>query len=535
MTDATTSPERQRAVIEQWADANGHEVVGWAVDLDVSRSIDPLNAPKLGPWFNEPEKVEAWDIVACWKLDRIATGSIYLNKVMGWCSENGKALVSVTENFDLSTWVGRMVANVIAGVAEGELEAIRERNQSAFTHNYRKGKWRGGVPPLGYMPEKVKDICWPCKQEGGSTPCPHVGEWRYVQDPVMAPIIREIVGRFLKGESLRSIRVNLVERGVPSPRDHFRSLQGKESEGTEWQINAIKRALQSPAMLGHAVVREPLLDANGRPIRKNAKKVYGAEQVVRDDAGRPIVRTEPLIDRQTFDRLQKELRERSLPPKRRKNPTSLLLQVIFCGVCDRPMYRQRGRNFDYYRCSSAQYRETCGNRSVAIDEADVLVAESLLELLGDGEHMEKVWDPGTDHANELAEIDSELMDLTGLIGTPAYRKGTPQRERLDQRIDELARRQEGLRGLPFRAAGHRYEPTGKKFSDHWEGLTPDEKNAYLRRMSVRLRVRKDKGYPEWDLKFGDIMEMVREVNPERAGLISSDMSYAEIISAISGK
>ncbi|MBB5155558.1 hypothetical protein [Saccharopolyspora phatthalungensis] len=47
LEDVTTSPERQRLAIEKWADVNGHEIVGWAEDLDLGRSVDPLTAPEL--------------------------------------------------------------------------------------------------------------------------------------------------------------------------------------------------------------------------------------------------------------------------------------------------------------------------------------------------------------------------------------------------------------------------------------------------------------------------------------------------------
>jgi site-specific DNA recombinase len=47
-TEESTSIERQREVVQQWADANGHTVVGWATDVDVSGSLDPFKTPQLG-------------------------------------------------------------------------------------------------------------------------------------------------------------------------------------------------------------------------------------------------------------------------------------------------------------------------------------------------------------------------------------------------------------------------------------------------------------------------------------------------------
>lgn len=495
VTDATTSPERQRAVIEQWAAANGHQVIGWATDLDVSRSVNPLEAPDLGPWLRE--RAEEFDIVACWKLDRLAVGSVYLSKVMEWAQQHGKTIVSVTESFDLSTWVGRMVASLLAGVAEGELEAIRERNAGAFEHNYRLGKWRGGVPPLGYKPEKVN------------------GEWRLVPDPEMAPVVREIVDRLVAGQSLRSIRLDLNERGIPSPRDHFRKLQGREPKGEEWHVNALKRALRSPALLGQVVYRPAKLDASGRPLRdEKGNKVYGPEQVLRDDSGAPVVRAEPLIDRQTFDRLQVALKGRSGPPKRRKNPTPLLLQVIFCGVCGRPMYRQRGRNFDYYRCSSAQYKDTCGNGSIRIEAANEIIEEGLLGEFGDIERRRKVWEPGTDVSVELAEIDAELTDIAGVVGTTAFRSG-PARDKLRARIEALEARRQELETSPVREPGYRFEPTGETFAEYWSRLDADGRNVFLRDNGIRFEYTKASGEgPRYHVDWGDLESLLHSISPD---------------------
>ena len=57
----STSIERQREIVEQWAAANGHTVVGWAVDDGVSGSVDPFETPALGPWLNEQH--DEWDVL----------------------------------------------------------------------------------------------------------------------------------------------------------------------------------------------------------------------------------------------------------------------------------------------------------------------------------------------------------------------------------------------------------------------------------------------------------------------------------------
>jgi DNA invertase Pin-like site-specific DNA recombinase len=77
----STSIPRQREIITQWADANSHTVIGWADDIDVSESVDPFDTPQLGKWLNK--RASDFDIVACWKLDRLGRNAIQLNKMFG--------------------------------------------------------------------------------------------------------------------------------------------------------------------------------------------------------------------------------------------------------------------------------------------------------------------------------------------------------------------------------------------------------------------------------------------------------------------
>ncbi len=84
-------------------------------------------------------------------------------------------------------------------------------------------------------------------------------------------------------------------------------------------------------------------------------------------------------------------------------------------------------------------------------------------MLGKSERLERVWDSGSDHSAELAEVDATLSDLVGLLGLGEFRAGTPQRVKLNHRITELAARQEELSGRALKPAGWTWEPTGEKF------------------------------------------------------------------------
>ncbi|MBY4206117.1 recombinase zinc beta ribbon domain-containing protein [Rhodococcus fascians] len=114
-------------------------------------------------------------------------------------------------------------------------------------------------------------------------------------------------------------------------------------------------------------------------------------------------------------------RQRREPQRTNESAQSLLVQVVKCGVCGRPAYRLKGGTGGavLYRCASAQYKTTCGNRSVREDYADNVVESVLLTMLGESARIERHWDSGSDHS---AELGTTLTDLVG-----PFKAGTPHR------------------------------------------------------------------------------------------------------------
>ena len=100
--------------------------------------------------------------------------------------------------------------------------------------------------------------------------------------------------------------------------------------------------------------------------------------------------------------------------------------------------------------------------------------------------MTRVWFSGDDSRGELAEVDELLTDLVDQLGTGAFKRGTPQRERLDARIAALTERQESLRSKPIKAPGWRYEGTGETVKDWWEQADSATRTAWLRDAGVRV-------------------------------------------------
>lgn len=499
VTDATTSPERQLQTCRELCDNRGYEVVGVAEDLDVSAgSTTPFDRPQIGDWLTN--RLGEFDVLVFFRADRIVRRLFDLADLIRWARDHSVTLVSATESyFDLSSDFGDIIALLVAKVAEMELAAISERNSSAARYNIRAGKYRGGTPPWGYLPQQT--------EEG----------WRYVQDPEQVPVINEVVRRTLEGEPLRAIAHDLTERGVLTPRDRFAQFQGREVKDYEWHSGPLKRSLTSPTLMGHVVAREALADAQGRVQRDGkGKKVFGPDAVVRADDGSPVVRSEPILTREVFDRLAIELSGRENRKEPTKRSTGLLLQIVHCGICERPAYRLKGGTGrkPRYRCSSAQYKATCGNKSISLEYADETVETLLLGMLGESERLDRLWDKGSDHSAELAEINDQLMDFTGLLGTGPYKAGTPQRVKLNHRITQLAARQEELSSQTVKPSGWTWQPTGEKFGDWWERQDVTARNVWLRSMGIRLEFEfvADDPSPKLRLDLGDLGTLTEQLN-----------------------
>ena len=135
-------------------------------------------------------------------------------------------------------------------------------------------------------------------------------------------------------------------------------------------------------------------------------------------------------------------------------------------------------------------------------------------MLGRSERLERLWDKGSDHSAELAEINDTLADLTGLLGTGPYKAGTPQRVKLNERIQALAARQAELSTETVKPSGWRWQPTGEKFADWWDRQDVTARNVWLRSMGVTLGFVysvEGKG-PTLNLDLGDLGTLTQQLN-----------------------
>jgi DNA invertase Pin-like site-specific DNA recombinase len=90
------------------------------------------------------------DVVVIYKIDRLTRSLADFSKMVEVFERQGVSFVSVTQQFNTTTSMGRLMLNVLLSFAQFEREVTGERIRDKIAASKRKGMWMGGVPPLGY-------------------------------------------------------------------------------------------------------------------------------------------------------------------------------------------------------------------------------------------------------------------------------------------------------------------------------------------------------------------------------------------------
>ena len=94
------------------------------------------------------------DIIICYKIDRLSRSLMDFARLVEVFDEHKVTFVSVTQQFNTTTSMGRLTLNILLSFAQFERELTGERIRDKFAASRKKGMWMGGWAPLGY---RVKD------------------------------------------------------------------------------------------------------------------------------------------------------------------------------------------------------------------------------------------------------------------------------------------------------------------------------------------------------------------------------------------
>src|ERR1700738_2877586 len=149
--------QAQREACEAFINSQRHE--GWVClragydDGGVSGAT--MDRPALQQLLAEIQAGRV-DIVVVYKIDRLTRSLADFAKIVEILDTRGASFVSVTQQFNTTTSLGRLALSVRWSFAQFEREVIGERIRDKIAASKKKGMWMGGVPPLGYQAQDRK-------------------------------------------------------------------------------------------------------------------------------------------------------------------------------------------------------------------------------------------------------------------------------------------------------------------------------------------------------------------------------------------
>jgi site-specific DNA recombinase len=145
------SLEAQREACEAYIRSQSHE--GWTLIPDRfddgGFSGGNMQRPALGQLMAMVDDGRI-DIIVVYKIDRLTRSLTDFAKLADRLDKNGVSFVSVTQQFNTTSSMGRLMLNVLLSFAQFEREITGERIRDKIAASKKKGMWMGGSPPMGY-------------------------------------------------------------------------------------------------------------------------------------------------------------------------------------------------------------------------------------------------------------------------------------------------------------------------------------------------------------------------------------------------
>ena len=213
LDQAFNSLDAQREACVAFIQSQKHE--GWRVLPtqydDGGYSGGTLDRPALKRLLADTEAGQI-DAIIVYKVDRLTRALSDFAKLVEIFERRGVSFVSITQQFNTTTSMGRLTLNVLLSFAQFEREVIGERVRDKIAASKKKGMWMGGMPPLGY---DVKDR-------------------QLAVNPEEARTVVAIYQRYLALKSVRELEEDLARAGV-------RSKRRSRSDGSTYGAQKLSR------------------------------------------------------------------------------------------------------------------------------------------------------------------------------------------------------------------------------------------------------------------------------------------------------
>jgi site-specific DNA recombinase len=406
------------------------------------------------------------DCVLVYKVDRLSRSLLDFARIMELFDKHGVSFVSVTQQFNTTSSMGRLTLNILLSFAQFEREIISERTRDKMSAARKKGKWIGGPPVLGYDIDPRRT--------------------RLVVNEDEAAQVRAIYELYLEYKAVLPVVQEVDRRGWRTKRRITK--KGRERGGRRFNKNDLFRVLT------HIIY-------TGKINYKGT--IYEGEH-------------EAIVDADVWQRVQDTLRRNGSTGGRevRNKYGATLKGLLYCTPCGTGMGHaytcRNGKRYRYYVCLNAQQRgwASCPTKSVNAHEIETAVAEHIRSIGGNGEmiaataakvreeSVKRLTELETEqrgHERELKRLHARVRKLIGESVSLATNAGsaTDQLADLHDQIRTMERRMTIIREEAVtlqREVVDERDVAGALavFDPVWESLSPREQTRIIRMLVERV-------------------------------------------------
>jgi DNA invertase Pin-like site-specific DNA recombinase len=277
LEQAFNSLDAQREACEAYIHSQCHE--GWTLLParydDGGLSGGTLERPALQRLLADIA-VGRVDLVVVYKVDRLTRSLGGFSKIVEAFDAQGVSFVSVTQQFNTTTSIGRLTLNMLLSFAQFEREVTAERIRDKIAASKRKGMWMGGTVPLGYQVQDRKLIPHPEQAKLVQRIFQsylELGTVRQVQHQPAEDRVVGKTGRPLSFEALFYLLQNRIYRGEVAHRgqaysgEHPAIIETELWDAVQGRFAQARRARRSGANASHpSLLAGLLIDPAGEPM-----------------------------------------------------------------------------------------------------------------------------------------------------------------------------------------------------------------------------------------------------------------------------
>lgn len=345
------SLDNQRKDISDYCQYKGWDLVDIYADEGISGAgmderIGLLRALKL----LHTRKI---NYLVVWKLSRLSRKVADVVRITERLDHNETFLISVKDNIDTSSPMGKPFLYIASIFAEMERDSMIIQVKGGMEQKAREGRWNGGISPIGYR----------------------LQEKELVIDEVEAEIVKTIFTEYLKDNGYKAIAKLLNDQGY------------KTRKGFAFSGGTVKEILRNPTYMGK-IRWGKLKNWSKKNSDGERTRTYNDEAILVDGIHQAIV------DEDTFNRVQNMIDTNPRNHVKQFSSNHILSGLLKCPDCGYGMSIQQmnrsGRFYAYYSCNQYANKKTCKPNLIPKEKIEAEFFEILDTIINEEEFMNRI-------------------------------------------------------------------------------------------------------------------------------------------------